>query len=122
MAMTPAYYDQLSAGAITPVKLLPQVTCPHCWERFAPEDVLWVSEHVDLLGDPLLGPERQQRFLPSRYTLEGDAIDAKGMTSPDPGLPAVPSVRSLAPCWRWSRCSSRSWEPRPAASRTSSPR
>src|SRR3984957_11459257 len=61
--------------------LLSQVTCPHCWERFAPEDVLWISEHVDLLGDPLLGPERQQRFLPSRYTVQGDAIDSKGMTA-----------------------------------------
>jgi hypothetical protein len=56
------------------------VTCPHCWDRFFPEQVLWVAEHVDLLGDPLLGSERHQRFLPSRYTLEGDAIDAKGMT------------------------------------------
>jgi len=41
---------------------------------------LWISEHVDLLVDPLLGPERQQRFLPSRFTIEGDAIDARGMT------------------------------------------
>jgi hypothetical protein len=81
MAMTTAQYDQLAAGADTSVKLLAQVTCPHCWETFAPEDVLWVSEHVDLLGDALLGPERQQRFLPSRYTLQGDAIDSKGMTS-----------------------------------------
>jgi hypothetical protein len=80
MVKVAAYYDQLSAGAVTPLKLLPQLTCPHCWERFAPEQVLWVSEHVDLLGDPLLGPESQQRFLPSRYTLEGDAIDAKVMT------------------------------------------
>ncbi len=62
------------------VKLLAQVTCPHCWERFTPEQILWVSEHVDLLGDPLLGPERQQCFLPSRFTLDGDAIDARGMT------------------------------------------
>ncbi len=81
MTSSPAYYDQISAGAITPLKLLAQVICPHCWERFPPEQALWVSEHVDLLGDSLLGPERQQRFLPSRYTLEGDAIDAKGMTS-----------------------------------------
>ena len=81
MAMTPAQYDQLASGAITSQKLLSQVTCPHCWETFAPEDVLWVSEHVDLLGDALLGPERPQRFLPSRYTLQGDAIDSKGMTS-----------------------------------------
>ena len=80
MAIALDHYDQIAAGSISPLKLLPQVTCPHCWERFAPEQVLWVSEHVDLLGDPLLGPESQQRFLPSRYTLEGDAIDAKGMT------------------------------------------
>ncbi len=69
-----------SSNADAAVKLLPQVTCPHCWEKFPPEEVLWISEHVDLLGDPLLGPERQQRFLPSRFTIDGDAIDARGMT------------------------------------------
>ncbi len=63
-----------------PAKLLAQVVCPHCWERFQPADVLWISEHLDLLGDPRLGPERQQRFLPSRFTITGDAIDARGMT------------------------------------------
>jgi hypothetical protein len=62
------------------IKLLSLVTCPHCWERFTPDQVLWISEHVDLLGDPLLGPEQQQRFLPSRFTIEGDSIDSKGMT------------------------------------------
>ena len=63
-----------------PIRLLTQVTCPHCWETFPPEQVLWISEHVELLGDPMLGPERQQRFLPSRFTVDGDAIDAQGMT------------------------------------------
>jgi len=71
---------QQSSDAARTVKLLAQVTCPHCWERFQPEQVLWISEHLDLLGDPRLGPERQQRFLPSRFTLDGDAIDARGMT------------------------------------------
>ncbi len=61
-------------------RLLSQVTCPHCWAHFPPEEVLWVSEHVDLLGDPILGPEQPQRFLPSRYTVEGDAIDGRSMT------------------------------------------
>ena len=70
----------LSSATGAALKLLSQVTCPHCWERFAPEQVLWISEHVDLLGDPLLGPEQQQRFLPSRFTIDGDAIDSKGMT------------------------------------------
>ncbi len=65
-----------SGGA---VRLQEQVVCPHCWHRFLPEEVLWVSEHVDLLGDPVVGPEQQQRFLPSRFTPGGDAIDARSM-------------------------------------------
>ena len=69
-----------SAASGAALRLLNQVTCPHCWERFAPEQVLWISEHIDLLGDPLLGPEQQQRFLPSRFTIDGDAIDSRGMT------------------------------------------
>jgi hypothetical protein len=59
-------------------RLLSQVTCPHCWHRFAPENILWISSHTDLRKDPLLG-EAPQRFLPSRFTPEGYALDAKGM-------------------------------------------
>ena len=58
--------------------LLDRVTCPHCWDSFAPEKVLWISEHQDLLGDPRLGPEQPQRFLPTRFNVAGEAIDAKG--------------------------------------------
>jgi hypothetical protein len=58
--------------------LLDRITCPHCWEHFAPEKVLWISEHQDLLGDPKLGPEQQQRFLPTRFTVAGEALDARG--------------------------------------------
>jgi serine/threonine protein kinase len=60
-----------------PRKLLSQVTCPHCWHRFAPEDVLWVAAHGDLHRDQLLG-EQQQRFLPSRFTPDGHALDPSG--------------------------------------------
>ena len=58
--------------------LLPRVTCPHCWEQFAPQNLLWVSEHTDLLGDHRLGLEQPQRFLPTRFTVSGEAVDAKG--------------------------------------------
>ncbi|TWU26780.1 hypothetical protein Pla52o_06350 [Novipirellula galeiformis] len=64
-----------SAGRLT---LLNQVTCPHCWHAFAPEDSLWVSEHPDLLGDAKLGDMHAVRFLPSRFSPEGDAIDTEG--------------------------------------------
>ncbi len=72
--------EERASSTVPSIKLLSQVTCPHCWERFPPDQVLWITEHVDLLGDPHLGPEQQQRFLPSRFTIEGDAIDSKGMT------------------------------------------
>ncbi|OYW19377.1 MAG: hypothetical protein B7Z55_08950, partial [Planctomycetales bacterium 12-60-4] len=60
--------------------ILERVTCPHCWEQFPPERSLWVSEHTDLLGDHRLGDLQQQRFLPSRFTVDGWAIDAKNMS------------------------------------------
>ena len=55
-----------------------RVTCPHCWNLFAPGDIMWVSAHPDLQGDEKLGPEAQARFLPSRFTVRGEAIDIKG--------------------------------------------
>lgn len=55
-----------------------RVTCPHCWTIFATEDILWVSEHADLMGDERLGPEAPRRFLPSRFTVDGNAIDSRG--------------------------------------------
>jgi hypothetical protein len=64
--------------AIATLPLLKRTTCPHCWSSFAPEEVLWITAHADLLGDPRLGPEKQQRFLPTRFDLDGNALDAKG--------------------------------------------
>ena len=60
-----------------PTGILERVTCPHCWEQFAPEKTLWISEHSDLLGDNRL-PDQSQRFLPTRFTVKGEAIDSKG--------------------------------------------
>ena len=59
-------------------RLLTRVTCPHCWEKFPTETILWVAEHSDLLGDPKLGEEQGRRFLPTRFNVQGDALDAKG--------------------------------------------
>jgi hypothetical protein len=58
--------------------LLRRTTCPHCWKSFAPEEVLWISAHTDLLGDPRLGKEEQQRFLPTRFDVDANAMDSKG--------------------------------------------
>src|SRR5580693_7312311 len=56
-----------------------RVTCPHCWHRFPPEEIKWIAAHSDLAGDPLLGSDAPQRFLPSRFNVEGLAIDVKGV-------------------------------------------
>lgn len=55
-----------------------EVSCPRCWYGFPPEDALWIAEHPDLLGDAKLGPAAAKRFLPTRFSSEGDAIDEFG--------------------------------------------
>lgn len=52
--------------------------CPHCWAQFPSEETLWMTAHGDLIGDPKVGSDQPQRFLPTRFTVEGNAIDARG--------------------------------------------
>ncbi|HVX86668.1 MAG TPA: hypothetical protein VH253_17935 [Phycisphaerae bacterium] len=61
------------------VPLVARVTCPHCWFEFPPEQILWVAQHEDLMGDSIL-KEEPLRFLPTHFNIEGQAIDARGMT------------------------------------------
>lgn len=69
------------------IPLVKRVTCPHCWHEFRPEQVLWVAQHEELMGDSVL-KEEPLRFLPTRFTLEGQAIDARGMTCTTLACPA----------------------------------
>ncbi|MDW8223570.1 MAG: hypothetical protein RMJ82_11530 [Gemmatales bacterium] len=59
--------------------MLAKTSCPYCWEEFDTADVLWVAAHESLTGDELLGPDKPVRFLPSVFTLNGEAVDLKGM-------------------------------------------
>lgn len=70
----------MSASRVYSLPLQARVTCPHCWHGFSPEETLWVSRHPELVGDLRLGAEQQQRFLPTRFSIEGDALDAEGFT------------------------------------------
>ena len=63
------------------------IQCPYCWHRFKIEDILFISNHPELMGDPVLGPDEPQRFLPSRFTAEGLALDAMGVVCPDVACP-----------------------------------
>ena len=67
--------------------LLPKINCPHCWHRFHTEDVLWVSAHPDLFGDPVLGEDALARFLPTRFTPSGEALDRRGSACSDLACP-----------------------------------
>lgn len=58
--------------------MLTRVTCPQCWHKFQPEDVLWISEHQDLFNLDSRVPNAQLRFLPSRFTPQAEAIDPRG--------------------------------------------
>lgn len=60
-----------------PSSVLPRITCPHCWHVFPIDELLWVSRHAELLGDPVLGADAPLRFRPSRFTAGGDALDAR---------------------------------------------
>jgi hypothetical protein len=60
-------------------RIVPKLTCPHCWHQFPTHQVLWVSQHADLQGDPILGPDAPARFLPDRFNADGQALDGRGM-------------------------------------------
>jgi hypothetical protein len=69
------------------VNLRSQITCPHCWHVFPPDEVLWIATHSDLVGDPLLGGDEQQRFLPTRFDSSCKAVDVKGVQCKDLACP-----------------------------------
>lgn len=64
-----------------------EITCPHCWHSFNVEEFLYIARHQSLVGDPVLGPEAAERFLPSKFTPEGNAVDSAGMSCPDMACP-----------------------------------
>jgi len=77
------------------------IVCPHCWHRFDIDEFLFIARHQSLIGDPVLGADAQQRFLPSRFTLEGNALDAGGTSCPDMACPRchlrIPQAASEMP-------------------------
>ncbi|NMA42115.1 MAG: FHA domain-containing protein [Oligosphaeraceae bacterium] len=77
------------------------IVCPHCWHRFDIDEFLFIARHQSLIGDPVLGADAQQRFLPSRFTLEGNALDAAGTSCPDMACPRchlrIPQAASEMP-------------------------
>lgn len=68
-------------------RLLGEIACPNCWFRFAPERILFVARHEALIGDDVVGDHAYRRFLPTRFNVAGDAIDARGMACQELACP-----------------------------------
>jgi len=58
--------------------LLPEVTCPWCWRKFASWDVLFIAESVHLRGDAISGALEGVRFEAMRFDASGHALDPDG--------------------------------------------
>lgn len=83
--------------------LLPRMTCPHCWNVFEPNDVLWVATHPSLRGDARQGADAFRRFLPSRFGPGGGALDENGAECTELACPRchlhVPRLCTELPAW-----------------------
>lgn len=70
------------------IDLVPEVRCPNCWHSFPPEEALFISGHETLRGDPRFESKMEQRrFLPTRFSPDGAAIDASGTKCRDLACP-----------------------------------
>jgi hypothetical protein len=67
--------------------LLQKITCPNCWHQFAPEESLFIAKHPELMGDPLAGANEPLRFAPTRFNLQGEALDPRGFSTSDLACP-----------------------------------
>jgi hypothetical protein len=78
---------EITTGVRWGRKLVSQIVCPNCWASFAPEDVLFIAKHTDLLGDTVAGDDEYLRFMPRRFALKGEAIDPRGLATSDMACP-----------------------------------
>lgn len=50
---------------------------------------MWIAtDHPNLFGDPRLGDQQTMRFLPSRFTFDGEAVDPEGQKTTRLACPA----------------------------------
>jgi hypothetical protein len=64
-----------------------EFTCPTCWLKFDPGEVMNIAVHAVLRGDPVLGEEHMLRFYARRFNDRNLALDAMGLPSPDFACP-----------------------------------
>lgn len=81
--------------------LLNRIVCPHCWHPFPPEQMHFIAVSPTLAFDHRLGVGAYRRFLPTQFTLDGDAIDPDGGICTETACPEchlkVPRVMATRP-------------------------
>jgi len=70
----------MSEKAHRSLKIKTRLSCPHCWQEFATDQILSIAESPDLSPDIKL-PTGRPRFLPQRFNLAGIALDARNVPS-----------------------------------------
>ena len=63
------------------------VICPHCWQHFNSEQLIYIANHPSLMGDKVLGPTAMKRFAPTKFNALGQALDEMGMVCTDVACP-----------------------------------
>lgn len=63
------------------------ISCPHCWRRFSPEQLLYIASHPALIGDPVAGEHEPLRFTPTVFNAVGQPLDARGAICTDMACP-----------------------------------
>jgi len=71
-----SYLDELGMGVSG---LEGDYVCPFCWRMFDLGDLKFIAQHGDLVGDDVLGDGEMNRFVPTRFTPDGNAIDSGGV-------------------------------------------
>jgi DNA-directed RNA polymerase subunit RPC12/RpoP len=78
-------WDDLASSLLDTTK--GKYSCPICWQRFDLGDIMHISVHENLKGDPILGQDAQQRFYAMRFNDQRQALDAMGIVCTDIACP-----------------------------------
>ncbi|UDQ99170.1 hypothetical protein AAEX28_03580 [Lentisphaerota bacterium WC36G] len=63
------------------------IVCSHCWNKFPIEDLLFISQDYNNLGDPIAGAGARNRFKPSSFDNLGRALDHNGIACDEKACP-----------------------------------
>lgn len=77
-----------TAGPPTQQQAEPLHHCPTCCASFTAGDMLSIATHPELKGDPVLGADEMQRFIPVNFDNEGFATDELGARCTEQACPA----------------------------------